>query len=649
MSDSGGFEVDPEDDPAAQLEADIAERLAVISDHVDTPDEFEQGGASFSPAEVDFSGTAWMQRLAEVQGWLRLGEELNLENPQAFVASLLQSLGLEDGEATVDSSTGVPRLSLKALGRLLERVDQAERVAQKFVEQLVESGSRKVASDLWRESWDEEPDIQDLEVLEPVSATTDVWPIYQFTHKKLNLTPSYQRSDVWTNSARQALIESILRGIPLPSVILLKSNVPGQPHEVVDGKQRLTAILRFVGKHPLAIERVALADEYHLQGGSLLGAFQEDYPRFKKMWKALQHESLTSKLEDEYFFPFRLGSNEAVFRGPLEPLMGKYFSQVTECVISVADEEMTVRDLFEAVVAYKIPVIEYKKATQAQIHEVFKLYNKQGVHLNAEEIRNAVYHELELTRATLVAAGDSALTSVSTLEDIAPSLVQIWDDIAHLGETLRSYGFGSSRYRRTKVLSWVLATLLGDTGGKDLPSTSRHIDDLLKKAQGAFDKPGAAWGFDNVKLQDSRVIASLLESVSAAIKLHAAYEDELWAPQFKDGGSGQKWQELQLIGSILGILIAYLADPETAEARVEEHAATIFSESSQADRGEAESLWARPKKTQTRTQWEYIAKVARRVAEILEADPAAVSIIVRSKFGSTGIESLLAMVPNEGR
>lgn len=644
MADAEPFQDDLEDDPIAQVETDLAERIAALSDQTDTPDEFNQGGLAFSPEEVDFASTTWMARLADVQGWLRLGQDLDLENPNTFVSSLLTALGLEATEIDPDSPPGVPRLTLKASRRLLERVDQAERIQRDFVQHLADSENLKVASDLWREAWDEEPEVQEAEPLEPVSATTAVWPIYQFTHKKLNLTPSYQRADVWTTGARQALIESILRGIPLPSVILLKPLVPGQPHEVVDGKQRLTAILRFVGRHPLALERVELADNFHGQGGILLDAFKKDYPKFKKMWKALQHESITSRLEDEYYFPFRLGANEAVFRGALEPLKGKYFTQITQSVISVADEQMTVGDLFEAVVAYQIPVIEYKKANQSQIHEVFKLYNKQGVHLNAEEIRNAVFHELELTKATLVAAGDSSLRSSSELEEIAPSLVTVWSDVAHLGDTLRAYGFGASRYRRTKVLSWVLATLLGDTGGKDLPSTSRHIEDLLKKAQGSFDKPGAAVRLNNTTLQNPQVVSKLLHSTAMAIRLHAVYEDELWAPQFKDGGSGQKWQELQLIGSILGVLIAYLAEPETAEGRVEEHAGAVFRESSEAGRGEGESIWARPKKTQTKEQWKYIARVARRVAEILEADPVAVSAKVRSDFGSSGIDSLLAMI-----
>jgi len=636
------------DDPLVQLRADIADRLAAISEQSDTPDEFEHVGGTFSASEVDFTTSAWMDRLADVQGWLRLGEDLPDASPDAFVQTLANTLGFEQLGDGIEDSDGLPRLNAAGLGRLFERVDQASRIQQVFVEQFGETGSRRAASDAWKEAWDDEPEPDEAEPLKPVSATTEVWPIYQFTHKKLNLTPSYQRGDVWTTSARQMLIESVLRGIPLPSVILLRPDQPGQPHEVVDGKQRLTAILRFVGKHPLAIERVQLADDYHAQGGQLRKAFEENYSTFKKMWKALRHEALTSKIEDQYFFPFRLGSNETVFNGPLAPLKGKYFSDIGDFVISVADEQITVRDLFESVVAYKIPVIEYKKATQSQIHEVFKLYNKQGVHLNAEEIRNAIFHELKLTPATLVAAGDSQVKTIDDVERVAPALASVWPDVEHLGSTLESYGFGESRYRRTKVLSWVLATLLGDTGGKDLPSTAKHIDDLLRKSKGTFDKTGATPQLNNPKLNDSAVVGKLFQAIATATKLHAAYADELWAPKFRDGDSGQKWQELQLVGSLVGITIAYISEPESAEGRVEDHAEEMFAESATAERGEQASVWARPKKTQTKSQWEFIAKVARRVAEILEADVEAAERKMRQQFGSSGIGSLFAMIPDDG-
>ncbi len=635
MTDSFNEIDDLPDDPAAQFKGDISERLATLSDVADTPTEFDRTGGAFDASEVDFISGAWMGRLADVQGWLRLDNELSTASADEFVAGMVSALGL-DAEKAIDRTGLSLQLTIAGLGQLYERADQAVRLQQIFLEKYEEeSGTRAAATKAWLDAWDDEPDTEASEPMQPVSAVADTWRISDFTGKKLNLTPSYQRGDVWGAPARQMLIESILRGIPLPSVILLRPETPGSPHEVVDGKQRLTAILRFVGKHPLAVDRVKIADKHHGQDGELLKAFQKDYPKFKRMWKLLQHQPVTSKVEDEYFFPFKLRNNDRGLHGPLEPLQGKYFTQIKEHGIHAADEAVLIEELFEGTPEYRIPVIVYKRASQSQVHEVFNLYNKQGMHLNAEEIRNAIFHELELTRATLVAAGDS--DPRTAVQDIAPALAGVWSDVEHLGATLRSYGFGESRYRRTKVLAWVIATLLGDTDGKDLPSTARHIDDLLKRATKKSTDP----------LNKSATVAELFKWIAASARIHASYDEELWSPKFKDGSVGQKWQELQLVGSLVGVAIAYAEDPHGIEDRVESAAGAIFAASATADQGEERSVWARPKKTQTRTQWVFIAQIAKAVAELLGVDVSAASGEIRSRFGSSGVDSLLTVLEHD--
>lgn len=635
-------EAELSDNPADQLQDDIADRLAVLSDAVDMPLGFERSGGSFDASMVDFETGSWMSRLADVQGWLNLDAQLPNESAEDFVLQLVALLGFTSADDVVDLTGSLPRLGVSALSRLYERVDQAVRLQRVFTEAYEGDGSTKAAaSRVWSEAWEGEPETQDAEPPEPVSATASTWRISDFTGKKLNLTPSYQRGDVWGTPARQLLIESILRGIPLPSVILLKPEDPSQPHEVVDGKQRLTAILRFVGRHPLAVERVEKADAQLQQGGALLRAFYGDYPKFRSMWKSLFHEQLTTKLEDQYFFPFKLRNSDAGLGGPLAILQGKYYTQVLEHPIHAADETVTIRELFEGTPEYRIPVIVYKKARQSQIHEVFNLYNKQGMHLNAEEIRNAIYHELHLTRATLVAAGDSDPRIAA--EEIAPSLSGVWADVGHLGKTLRGFGFGESRYRRTKLLSWVVATLLGDTFDhasgqwKDLPSTARHIDNLLADAKRSPSAP----------LNTPEVVGELFAWVAVVAKVHAAYDEELWSPKFKDGSSGQKWQELQLVGSLVGLAIAYMADEDGFEEQVGESADFIFAASDSADLGEEASVWARPKKTQTKTQWAFIARVTREILSLLEVDVDSASANIRKRFGSSGVESLMAVLSDE--
>jgi hypothetical protein len=637
MSDD--FEVDEEldDDQALLLQRDIADCLATLSEVVETPEEFDGSNGPFDASDVDFASGTWMQRLLDIQGWLRLEEKLP-QDADLFVNALVAELGLDPATA-IDATGQYPQLTLDGLEQLSEKLSQASRLQQLFVDNYSgDSATRKSASEAWKDAWEQESDFVETDHLKPVSALAETWPVADFIGRanRINLNPSYQRGDVWGTPARQLLIESILRGIPLPSVILLQPEGPRAAYEVVDGKQRLTAILRFAGQHQLALERVKRVDREKDQAGKLLDAFSNDYPKFRHMWKSLIGEPLNSAKEDEYYFPFKLpGKTSRGLKGPkLEPLKGKYFTQIIDFEIEAADEVVLIGELFNRTVAYKIPVILYKRADQLQIHEVFHLYNKQGVHLNAEEIRNAIYHELELTRATLVAAGDS-----DRQKQVAPALDPVWSDVQHLGQTLREYQFGESRYRRTKILSWVIATLLGDTGGKDLPSTASHINNLLMKVQEQPSDP----------LNQQTTIAALFRWIAESAKIHAENGDELWAPRFKDGGDGQKWQELQLVGSLVGIAIAYAANPETISETVQARTAAIFDASATAIDGEQRSVWTRPKKATTRSQWAFIANVANEVTKILDVDTLAASTKIKERFGSSGVESLLAVIRDDAQ
>lgn len=632
--DEASVDVDNEptdEDPRIQLRESLAGALAGLSEAVDTPTGFSQVPSLFSAGDVSFDGGSWISRLSEVQGWLNFDADLPTTSVGRFMNALSQEFGLTREEAA-DSEGG---LSVVALERLVERAELAYRLQQAFAQNLADGATPTSATTAWADAWSEEVGGADVVSPEPVTAKAEVYPISQLTGMKLNLTPSYQRGDVWRTGDRQALIESILRGIPLPSVILLRTG-PSTPHDVVDGKQRLTAILRFVGKHPVAVERVKEADRRHPRG-NLWTYFTTNYPAFRRAWKQLEGEPLTAKLEDEYYFPFKLRADGkgGLIGEQLEALRGKYFTQILENVIEVADEEVTIQSLFGEVVGYKVPVIVYTKASQRQIHEVFKLYNKQGMHLNAEEIRNAIYHEVELTRATLVAAGDA--DPRSDLAKIAPSIAGV-EGIRSLGDTLRSYGFGDARYRRTKVLAWVLSVLLNDTRDddgtyKDLASTARHIDQLLGQVQEHRpDLPRSA----GHPLHDHAKLGDLFSWVADATELHAAH-DELWADKFKDGDKGVKWQELQLVGTLAGIAIALAGDPDGIEDRIagaanEIREATLTPE------------WTRPLKTQTRTQWDYIARLAKGVPEYLGVDTDKASASIRQRFGSSGVESLLRMI-----
>ena len=68
--------------------------------------------------------------------------------------------------------------------------------------------------------------------------------------KSLVLSPSFQRRPVWKPGAKSYLIDTIVRGLPIPIIFLreqranLDSLEPGR--EVVDGQQRIRAVLSYI-------------------------------------------------------------------------------------------------------------------------------------------------------------------------------------------------------------------------------------------------------------------------------------------------------------------------------------------------------------------------------------------------------------------
>lgn len=82
--------------------------------------------------------------------------------------------------------------------------------------------------------------------------------IEQLENDEIELKPDYQRaSDVWDETKKSRLIESILLGLPLPS-FYFSEDVVSQKLSIVDGLQRICAIRDFVleKKNPLKLQNL---------------------------------------------------------------------------------------------------------------------------------------------------------------------------------------------------------------------------------------------------------------------------------------------------------------------------------------------------------------------------------------------------------
>jgi hypothetical protein len=97
---------------------------------------------------------------------------------------------------------------------------------------------------------------------------------------EINIAPDYQRHFIWQSDRESELIESILLGIPVPSLFMATNSDGGW--EVVDGVQRLSTLLHFCGGKEL-IEMVRRKGPLKLSGLTKLSAFNgyafEELPR----------------------------------------------------------------------------------------------------------------------------------------------------------------------------------------------------------------------------------------------------------------------------------------------------------------------------------------------------------------------------------
>lgn len=98
---------------------------------------------------------------------------------------------------------------------------------------------------------------------------------------RLELRPDFQRNEVWTKAAQIMLIDTILKGIPIPK-IYIKSIVKDEKtyRIVVDGQQRLTAILKFV-RDELPLEKPYTGELTGCRFSDLPSDVHDDFLRYK--------------------------------------------------------------------------------------------------------------------------------------------------------------------------------------------------------------------------------------------------------------------------------------------------------------------------------------------------------------------------------
>ncbi|MCY6482807.1 DUF262 domain-containing protein [Clostridium aestuarii] len=168
--------------------------------------------------------------------------------------------------------------------------------------------------------------MQDLTV-----RSENIQRIYGFyTSNRLLVNRRYQRKLVWSIEEKSAFIDSIMKGYPVPLILLAEiSTDDNTTFEIIDGMQRLNAIVSFI------------EGEFSVNG--------------------------------EYFDLEAMAESKLIHdKGKIEQ-----------------NKPKMKREICAEIASYVLPLSIYKMESEEQIDEIFRRINSNGKHLSKQEIRQA--------------------------------------------------------------------------------------------------------------------------------------------------------------------------------------------------------------------------------------------------------------------
>lgn len=218
------------------------------------------------------------------------------------------------------------------------------------------------------------------------SVTKTVFKVGDFVawarNKQLDLSPGFQRRSVWRPGAKSYLIDTIVRGLPIPIVFLrdrLSLETMISVREVVDGQQRLRTILSFIDSN------------------------------------------LITDFKDSDAFRVSKTHNPEI--------ANRSFSDLSK------------RDQ-QAILDYEIPVHVFSSDTEDRdILQIFARLNATGVRLNDQELRNAEYFGAFKTTAYTIAYenlyrwkdwgvfGDADIARMIEVEEVSDLMIMMHEGV----------------------------------------------------------------------------------------------------------------------------------------------------------------------------------------------------------------------------
>lgn len=156
-----------------------------------------------------------------------------------------------------------------------------------------------------------------------------------YNNGELDLSPKYQRNSVWNENAKAYLIDTIIRGLPIPP-IFMRQRVDVytriNKREIIDGQQRVRAILEYVE------DRFPIKKSHNKDlGGKKYSELDEDIKSDILEFEIVT-EIVNTKVDSQIYDMFaRLNSNNYVLNKQ-EIRNAKYWGDFKVFVYSLATE-----------------------------------------------------------------------------------------------------------------------------------------------------------------------------------------------------------------------------------------------------------------------------------------------------------------------
>lgn len=177
----------------------------------------------------------------------------------------------------------------------------------------------------------------------------------QIKKQNINLSPKFQRRDAWKKKQKSLLIESLILGIPVPSILLGQIDNTVRKYDVIDGKQRLLAVVNFCLGTPRGDEEnefvsfrlSGLKYLQHLNGYTYKRMQKEDIPELSKLDNATLRASIMTNIPNVIFLyeVFSRLNSKSTQLSPQELRQSRFPGLFVDFIEKVVDDNEDVKGL----------------------------------------------------------------------------------------------------------------------------------------------------------------------------------------------------------------------------------------------------------------------------------------------------------------